>query len=177
MSKSVGVVGQGQQAQAEIKVRGLLARERASIMVVPNDTVLTLKVRIDAVLGIPHDQQRLLNAAAKTQLQDHWTLGDCGILCQAESIVYVLRLVRGGGPESLPLSTCPPPTWLPSMSLLPFQRSDGQKRSPFEGSEGQAKLCPGLNGAAIALTPRQPCLVSYPPMSEWQVQTGWEPAL
>lgn len=60
MSKSVGVVGQGQQAQAEIKVRGLLARERASIMVVPNDTVLTLKVRIDAVLGIPHDQQRLL---------------------------------------------------------------------------------------------------------------------
>ena len=118
----------------------------------PDDTVVTLKVKIEALLGIPLDQQQLVSMAAKMQLQDGWTLVDCGIFCKGDRVLVIRRL-RGGALAgsfpllTFPLLTCPPP---PSLRL-----------SLLQGSEGQAKLFPGIVQPTVPRTqPRRANCVS-----------------
>ena len=132
------------------------------------DTVLALKMKIETASERPHDQQQLGAVATLRILKDDWTLGGCGIECHSDSIVVCLLRLHGGAVETS--FSIGGPFGMLTAGPSPFQRSDGQKVSPFKGSEG-------LNGAANALTPCQPCFVSYPLMSEWQVKTGWETAL
>lgn len=61
-------------------------------------TVDEIKSRIQDVEGIPLDQQRLVFDGK--QLQDHLTLGACGV--SAGAVVHLVLRLRGGGPALHP---------------------------------------------------------------------------
>jgi len=57
-----------------------------------NDTILSIKDKINEIEGIPSDQQRLIFAGK--QLEDNNTISDYGI--QADSSIHLVLRLRGG---------------------------------------------------------------------------------
>ena len=72
----------------------------------PTDTILALKMRIEAAAEGPHDQHCLLSfqTGSSRKLKDNCTLASRNIRCDTDSIVYcVNKHLRGGGLEVSPL--------------------------------------------------------------------------
>jgi len=93
-AKVVSVMLQRKQ-RFRIHVRIQETQKNFAIVVVPSLTISSLKRKIEQVLGIPFDMQRL-SSLGSAELEDHSSLGDNGIVGESlKSKLYLVQRPRG----------------------------------------------------------------------------------